>query len=218
MDFVKHCGREKQFQQACRNSSLEKQSVIRDYIKRVITKWEEEEQAGLMRQGIYGKEEVEEVIDPARFRTAYRGTKVHLTVRNGLNLTSGGWFEKMDPYVIVRFRGQKAEFRTSVLQDAGSDPVWDCEGTLTYHGETALEFAVWDYDKYSSDELVATGILQVEQFSSGFEGMIPLALPGGKKKKSMKQTMLVVGVLWDPPKDPNGTLNATSLNALTNTY
>merc|ERR1719230_617290 len=154
-------------------------------------------------------EQVEEVMDPSRFRVAYRDCKAQITVRNALNLTGGGIFDKLDPYAVVRFRGSKLPpFRTSVLEDAGSDPFWACEGcrhkgALLYNGETALEVSVWDYDKFSSDDLVATGVVQVEQFCRGFEGAVPLNLPEGKKRKAnMKQMMIIIGVQWDPPKDP----------------
>ena len=65
---------------------------------------------------------VEEAVDPSRFRVAYRGAKArcrketkhvvesyrkwlakaHISVRNALNLSGGGWFDKLDPYAIVR--------------------------------------------------------------------------------------------------------------------
>ena len=85
-----------------------------------------------------------------------------------------------------------------MLQDAGGDPIWNCEGRprsskwlafsrfplrmrrflagyLPYNGEVALEISVWDYDHYNADDLVGTGVVQVEQFCNGFEGMIPLS-------------------------------------------
>merc|ERR1719487_363537 len=161
----------------------------------------------------------EEVMDPSRFRVAYRDTKAQITVRNALNLTGGGIFDKLDPYAVVRFRGSKLPpFRTSVLEDAGSDPFWACEGcrhkgALLYNGETALEVSVWDYDRYSADDLIATGVIQVEQFCRGFEGSVPLNLPEGKKRKAnMKQMMIVMGVQWDPPPVAGGLNQTKSTN------
>merc|ERR1711971_497266 len=75
------------------------------------------------------------------------------------------------------------------------------EGRLVYGGETMMEIEGDDYDKYSDDDLIATGVLQVEQFCQGFEGMLPLSAPGkaGKKQKStIKPMMIVIGVQWDP--------------------
>eukprot|EP00439_Symbiodinium_sp_Y106_P084102 s2122_g24.t3 len=198
VDFVRKSQREKQFMQSCRISALDKQST--GIIKVLIERWETEDQADTMRKGLFDMSKVEEAVDPSRFRVAYRGTKAHVSVRNALNLSGGGWFDKLDPYAIVRFRGSKSEFRTSVLQDAGSDPIWNCEGPLAYNGEVALEISVWDYDHYSSDDLVGTG---VEQFCNGFEGMVPLSLPSDKKKKkkTLKQSMITIGILWDAPQD-----------------
>lgn len=212
-EFIKQCAREKQFMQACRVSSLSKQHDLKEIVLRLVKKWETEELMNKMAKFLVAgaeDENKEEVMDPSHFRIAYRDVKARITVRNALNLTGGGLFDKLDPYAVVRFRGSKMPpFRTSVLEDAGSDPFWACEGcrhkgALLYNGETALEVSVWDYDRYGSDDLIATGVIQVEQFCRGFEGSVPLNLPEGKKRKAnMKQMMIVMGVQWDPPKDPN---------------
>jgi len=199
LEMVKHTGREKPFLQACRVSSLEKQMHIRDLIKRLIRKWESEEETHRLRKGMLEAAPVEEAIDPSRFRIAYRGYKAHVSVRNALNLSGGGFFDKLDPYAILRFRNSKQKpLRTSILQDAGADPVWNVEADMLYNGETALEIAVYDYDKYSADDLIGVGVLQVEQFCSGFEGTVPISLPSDKKKKTMKQMLITIGVQWPP--------------------
>jgi hypothetical protein len=219
LSFVRHCGREKQFVQACRVSALEKQHHLQEHIVRLIDKWEAEEQSNLMRRGVFDFDIANKVepMDPSRFRTAYRGVKAQISIRNALNLSGGGWFDKLDPYAIVRFQGTARELRTSVLQDAGGDPIWNCEGSLVYNGETALEVTVWDYDRYSADDKIAEGILYHDRFCGGFEGMVPLSLPGQggdkKKKKGLKPMMIVLGIQWDPPRDPAlvGTTTSASL-------
>lgn len=216
-EFIRQCAREKQFMQACRVSSLEKQNKIRDLLYRLTKRWETEEMSRVLRGG--GDEgKVEEAMDPSRFRVAYRDVKCHIIVRNALNLTGGSWFDKLDPYAIVRFRGSKAQVRTSVLDDAGSDPIWNSEGTLVYQGETALEISVWDWDKYSAHDLLATGVLPVDSFLTGYEGMVPLNVPDGKKRKAhMKPMMIIIGMQWDPPRDPNlTTTKSTTMRGLVN--
>lgn len=220
VDFVKQCGRLNPFVQACRVSALEKQQLMKALATRLVQKWEVEEQQDLMQNGLPEAPAIEEAMDPSHFRVAYRGVKAHISVRNAVNLRGGGWFDKLDPYAVVRFRGSRQEFRTSVLHDVGADPVWDCEGSLTYNGETALEMSVWDYDKYSADDLLATGSVTVDKFVGGFEGMVQLSFAAAQKKP-LKPAMIVIGIQWDPPRDPSatGTLGAslTGLKSLTQT-
>merc|ERR1719401_3169615 len=106
-EFIRHCGREKQFMQACRVSSLDKQNHLKENLERIIKKWEAEEQSNLMRQGVFDFEKANrvEAIDPSRFRVAYRGVRAYISIRNALNLAGGGWFDKLDPYAVVRFQG-----------------------------------------------------------------------------------------------------------------
>mmetsp|Transcript_62878 Transcript_62878/g.123812 ORF Transcript_62878/g.123812 Transcript_62878/m.123812 type:complete len:280 (+) Transcript_62878:135-974(+) len=209
LEFVKYTGREKPFLQACRVSALEKQTHMKGLCKQLIRKWEIERESVKLRKGLLNgtaSAQVDEAVDPSTFRIAYRGYKAHVIVRNALHLSGGGLFDRLDPYVLLRFRGSKQPpFRTSVLSDSGSDPIWDNEGDMLYNGETALEVSVWDYDRLSADDLIGTGILQVENFCNGFEGMIPLSNPGNKKKKSLKQMTITIGIQW-PPLDQNATM------------
>lgn len=201
IDFIKKSQREKAFLQACRLQALDKQQIVKGLITDLLQRWSIEEQNEQLRRGLLGDAPVEEAVDPNKFHSMYNGVKAHIRIRNATNLTSGGWFDKLDPYTIVRFRGSKEEVRTSVLADSGSDPIWDCEGSMTYHGEVALEISVWDFDRYSADSLLATGVVQVEQFCSGFDGMIPLSIAGNKRKRAKKQAMITIGILFDRPPD-----------------
>eukprot|EP00439_Symbiodinium_sp_Y106_P084524 s2122_g25.t3 len=201
LEFIKKSQREKAFVQACRAQALDTCQC------RVLSgcnyRWENEEQNELLRKGILGsKGAPEEAVDPSKFRMAYKGVKATISIRNAANLSGGSWFDKLDPYAIVRFRGSREEVRTSVLADAGGDPIWDCEGKVTYNGEVALEVSVWDYDRWTADTLLATGVVQVEQFCSGFDGMIPLSVGGDKRKRTKKQAMITLGIMFDRPRDP----------------
>ncbi|CAJ1352192.1 unnamed protein product [Effrenium voratum] len=213
LDFIKKSQREKPFLQACRGQALEKQQIVREHIKVLLERWSIEEQNELLRKGILTVKNVpEEAVDPNKFRMTYRGVKATITIRNAANLSSDGWFDKLDPYAIARFRGSREEVRTSVLADAGGDPIWDCAGSVIYNGEVALEISVWDYDRYSADNLLATGVVQVEQFCTGFDGMIPLSVAGDRRKRATKQAMITIGVMFDRPMQED--MSETGLSSL----
>ena len=43
--------------------------------------------------------------------------KAHISVRNALNLSGGGWFDKLDPYAIVRPPPNRPVKKTSKAND-----------------------------------------------------------------------------------------------------
>jgi len=220
--FLKKTGKEKEFDQSCRTSSFLKQTQIKTIMNSLVKRWEQEEHVNMVRLGPQS-EVSEEIMDVSRFRIAYSGVRCSVQIRNALNLAGGGWFDKLDPYALARFRGSKQTFKTSILQDAGKDPVWNSEGHLVYNGELALELEVWDYDRHSKDDLVGTAHLQLEQIVQGYEGMVTLMAPGleGKKptrKVPLKQMMIVIGLQWDPPRDPAVAEAAAKAQALQATF
>jgi len=214
-EFINRCGRQKQFMQACRVSALEKQGILRELTKRLIRRWENEEEAKMLR-GSFDEKPDDDIMDTQTFRQVYQGSEAIITVRNALNLSSGGW-GKLDPYAIVRFHGPpQAGNAVKTSPDVGSDPIWNQEGRLIYNGELSLDISVYDHDTRGRDDLIGEGNLEVEVFSGGFEGMVPLAGPSGKKKTNLKQMVIVIGVQWGPPRDPNAatTTNLTNFRTL----
>lgn len=223
MEFVKATGREKQLLQACRVSALEKQTLIRNMVKRLIKKWEIEEETDIIRRGLgtiskgSSIKSATEAIDPGKFRIAYRGYKAHIEIRSAINLVGSGFMGKADPYVQVRFRGSRqTPLHSSILQDPGPDPVWECDGELLYSGETALEICVLDYDRNGSHTILGTGVIMIEAFCKGFEGMVQLS--SATKKKTMKPTMITIGVVWPPleqqPMNPSTTWGTSATGAI----
>eukprot|EP00746_Dinoflagellata_sp_MGD_P021341 gnl/MRDRNA2_/MRDRNA2_149822_c0_seq1.p1 gnl/MRDRNA2_/MRDRNA2_149822_c0~~gnl/MRDRNA2_/MRDRNA2_149822_c0_seq1.p1 ORF type:complete len:679 (+),score=142.57 gnl/MRDRNA2_/MRDRNA2_149822_c0_seq1:82-2037(+) len=199
MQFLQHSCREEAMRNIAVVTSVEKQNALKDKVWKLIKKREREEQIKSL-QGVGSEKKGPKQLDPSRFRVAFKGVKAKVIVRNALNLSGGGWFDKLDPYAVVSFRGGREKLTTSVLQDAGNDPFWDFDGMLTYHGETILDVQVWDYDKGSNDDLIATGMLPLEEICNGFEGMVILAKPDeGKKKKAKKQASIVLSIEWDRP-------------------
>merc|ERR1712093_971759 len=68
LDFIKHCGREKQFMQSCRISALEKQTQVKNLLDRLVTKWEQEEMQRKLRSVDFMKKvDDDEVMDPSIF-------------------------------------------------------------------------------------------------------------------------------------------------------
>lgn len=201
-EFMKRTKMEPAFRSSANASSMNKQDQVRDVMFKLKKKWELEEQHREMARGFDDKANVPITKDLSRFRVAYRGAYLQITVRSAMNLSGGGFFDKLDPYCTVKLKGSIHQFKTNVLVDAGNDPIWEFEGTLVYNGEEALEFTVMDYDQGSSDDLVGIGNLSLEEFTEGFEGMVPLRNPQQKKKGKKQQTsQLVIGIDWEIPPE-----------------
>lgn len=198
--FLQVSNREDAMRNIAVQRSVESQLQLKDKIYKLIKKREREEQKALINTG--KKKEGPKLIDPSIFKNAYKGVKCKVTIRNALNLSGGGWFDKLDPYAVIFFRDGREKLTTPVLQDAGNDPIWDFEGHLTYQGETILDVQVWDYDKGSNDDLVASGMLPLEEVCNGYEGMVMLSKPdeGKKKSKNRKQASIVLSIEWDRPE------------------
>jgi len=204
--FLQRSAREKLFSKECSLDLIGRQRAVKEVCKGLIKQWEyemkQEELWGKNLNASCGASAEEPPMDPSRFMVAYRGMKARITVKNAMNLPDGSWFDKLDPYAVVRFRNSKAEFRTSVLKDAGGEPFWDCEGDLLYNGEGELQVQVFDYDRFFADNLIAEGHLAVSAFYNGYEGTVMLEQPGGKKSKwgrKPKQMAIVLGVTWSNP-------------------
>lgn len=196
LQFLKYCARVKQMEVATRQSAVDKQRHMKDICFKLIKKWEREQSVAKL-QGVVDDRDKPTQLDPSRFRVAYKGAKMFIVVRNALNLVGGGWFDKLDPYCEIQWRGSNSTLRTPVLQDAGGEPIWNYEGHVIYDGQGVLEITIWDYDKGSNDDLVGTGYLSLEDVCNGYEGMINLAPPKETKRKQMKQMSVVIGITWE---------------------
>ncbi len=55
-------------------------------------------------------------IDVSLALCSSRHLQAHITVRNALNLSGGGWFDKLDPYAIVRCSSQPSKTQEFAMQ------------------------------------------------------------------------------------------------------
>ena len=76
-------------------------------------------------------------------------------------LADGDFFDRMDPYVVVRCGASTA--RTMTRHSGGRNPTWN--ETLSVIGSPmdTIVFEIWDKDTFTPDDLVATGMVPVQQ-------------------------------------------------------
>lgn len=201
LTVMKKCGRMNKFESDCRMSVVKKKRQVVKVAQRLMEAWDRDEIHDVIRAEHMDTTDVpdEPILDPEQFREAYDGTRASIIVRYGQNLPEATWFDKLDPFVMVKFRGSRSEFRTAVLADAGASPYWNGEGTILYSGETELEVFVFDYNKPPKPaELVAAGKLSYLQFYRGmFEGMVLLDLKG--RPKSIKKPEVAISLQFGRP-------------------
>eukprot|EP00746_Dinoflagellata_sp_MGD_P166108 gnl/MRDRNA2_/MRDRNA2_95798_c0_seq1.p1 gnl/MRDRNA2_/MRDRNA2_95798_c0~~gnl/MRDRNA2_/MRDRNA2_95798_c0_seq1.p1 ORF type:complete len:782 (+),score=172.08 gnl/MRDRNA2_/MRDRNA2_95798_c0_seq1:132-2477(+) len=201
LEFVRKFGQKNAMTQYCRVATVTQQNHIRTMLYELIEKWrvEESKKQVMMEADDVG---IDITKDIGRFRSAFRGAQLRVTINCGINLEGGGWLDKLDPYAVARLKGGGSGqiVKTPALQDVGANPVWEHTGTLTYGGEDILEFQVFDEDQFSSDDLIAIGELKVAQFTDGYEGMVELRDAKKKKKKNGKPPksagMIIVSIEW----------------------
>mmetsp|Transcript_3532 Transcript_3532/g.5443 ORF Transcript_3532/g.5443 Transcript_3532/m.5443 type:complete len:139 (-) Transcript_3532:586-1002(-) len=101
-------------------------------------------------------------------------------------------FSKMDPYCVVIVGGQK--YKTRVHTRGGKHPMWQDQFIFRRSTETEIRFEVWDFDKYSNDDLVGEGKLQLQQvIRSRFDDWVELTYKHGKRAGKVR-----VSIVWRP--------------------
>jgi hypothetical protein len=63
--------------------------------------------------------------------------RINVHVEKAEKLADTSWFDKLDPYCIVKL-GEYKKCQTPVMWDVGPNPKFDYEGVLTYEGERIL--------------------------------------------------------------------------------
>eukprot|EP00932_Pfiesteria_piscicida_P018480 SRR837773.533.p1 GENE.SRR837773.533~~SRR837773.533.p1 ORF type:complete len:797 (+),score=294.57 SRR837773.533:309-2393(+) len=203
-NFLHHTGRWKPFQKECSMNLIKRQCQVKDLVAALGKKWDEENEKDALwgrnsNRPSYRSPTEEVALDPMHFMVLYRGARAKISIKNAVNIPEGGWFDKVSPYAVVRFARSRSDVRTSVLQGAGGEPFWDCEGELLYNGEAELQVQIWNYDRVGGDELIGEARLQVSNFYQGFDGMVKLEAPRQRKSRfgrKPKPMALVLGVMW----------------------
>ena len=90
-------------------------------------------------------------------------------VRGAKDLHNTEWFGKMDPYCKAKLSKNKTA-SSPEAHDAGTTPQWEWETVLPYEGEQALEFEVYDKDKWSGDDYVGGARVDAAALRGGFSG------------------------------------------------
>jgi len=88
---------------------------------------------------------------------------------------------KSDPYCVCEIPGKAGtQIRTKTVLDT-LDPVWNHSAILTpVDAGDSVRITVWDEDWMSEDDFLGRATLKYSQFfPGGFEGAVPLVLPGG---------------------------------------
>jgi len=160
--------------------------------------------------------------------------KAHIKVYKALNLSGtpkarttkdGRTVEELSPYAKLHFRSKKDEpsdnrdeVKTCVLEGAGNNPDWfECGmsdlGALSYEGgHSVLEIGVWSHNgSDADDDLIGVGVLKVAEFYYGFEGEVPLSLPGDEEQKTGS---ISLGITWDSIRIGKSAKDKTGLLAL----
>jgi len=85
-----------------------------------------------------------------------------------------------------------------VIQNSGPSPVWDYEGSLPVErGAKELTFEVWEYDKFSRNDLLGIGTVSLKKVphGKGFSKQVELQLDPEAEPGSAGH--LQVRISWD---------------------
>lgn len=125
--------------------------------------------------------------------------QLHIVVESALDLKCGDE-GNIDPFCIVKLGAQSCE--SPVIQDAGPNPVWNFEATLPLKkGAKEITFEVWEYDKFSRNDLLGFGSVPVKKVrrNKGFNGQIDLVVDDEAMPGSGGYLRVIVN--WNHPND-----------------
>ena len=91
--------------------------------------------------------------------------KLHVRVRSAKLTRDTEIFGQMDPYCLLTIGGQKE--KTKVHKKGGKKPRWDQEFSFVCKGEEEMLVDCFDEDTFKKDDLVGTGLIQLNAVLNG---------------------------------------------------
>eukprot|EP01055_Gregarina_sp_Pseudo9_P001248 Gregarina_sp_Pseudo_9__1247@NODE_1826_length_1305_cov_42_138231_g1694_i0_p1_GENE_NODE_1826_length_1305_cov_42_138231_g1694_i0NODE_1826_length_1305_cov_42_138231_g1694_i0_p1_ORF_typecomplete_len292_score60_35C2/PF00168_30/2_5e16_NODE_1826_length_1305_cov_42_138231_g1694_i030905 len=117
----------------------------------------------------------------------YMSELLQVTVHEASGL-SAGFMGKKDPYVLMKLGGQS--HHTTSVPDGGKNPSWEQSFSLTYRGESSMEFCVMDKDRLGTDDIMGTGTLDLAavRATKVYSTHVPIS-KGGKAAGTVRVTV-----------------------------
>jgi hypothetical protein len=194
--FLDRTNKQKDMLTEAVNSSVEKQIKIREVCHLLIHKWNEEDRRREQQKALTQKDSSTTGMDVNSIRSKLRGAILTVRVVSAVGLGGAKTVDRLAPYLIVKIIGANQVVKSPVYDDAGSNPVFDFEARFRYNGETVVDIAVWDKDRFAKDEILGTTSLSIEQFHDGFIGALEIKRPATLAKNAGSAGTMNVELDW----------------------
>lgn len=194
-DFIQKMNLQREICTIAVNHSMEKQEKVREVCSVLIAKWNQEEQRREDSKNL-GKAVDSGAMDVGQIRHTLRGAVLMVKVESAVGLGGGGLLDKIDPYLVIKLVNAQQVIKSPVYEDAGNNPYFDFECRFRYNGESAIEFNIFDKDRFTKDELLGVTTLSIEQFHDGFIGALDVKRPATIARNAGSGGSLQLAIEW----------------------
>jgi hypothetical protein len=191
--FINRQNKQKDMLTEAVNSSLEKQVRVREVCFLLIHKWNEEDRRREQQKALTTRDPSTVGMDVNSIRAKLRGAILTVRIVSAVGLSA---VDKLDPYIMIKIVGSTQVVKSPVYEDAGANPIFDFEARFRFNGETVVDIAVWDKDRFSKDEILGTTSLSIEQFHDGFVGSLEMKRPATLAKNAGSAGTINIEVEW----------------------